>query len=149
LAKPKRRNSGPAAAMLARQLHLYVSAFVAPTLLFFAATGATQVFRLPDDPTASIVLVKLARLHKDTVFAPRPRRPPRAPGAGRAEAARAKPPTPPRTTLLKWFFVAASIGMIATTLFGLWLAFTASRRRWTAVACLLAGAAIPLVLLTT
>ncbi len=70
-AKAKRPNPALRYAFL-RQLHVYVSVFVAPSLMFFAITGALQTFRIPDRPDASPLLVKLARVHKDDVFAPSP-----------------------------------------------------------------------------
>ena len=143
---PPRPRLSPA---LIRQIHVYVSAFVAPSLLFFATTGALQTFRLPDKPAAPPALVKLARLHKDDVFAGKPER--RAPpkGAGHKDAGPPRPEhaaTPLATTALKWFFATASVGMIATTLFGLWMGLAHSRRKALVWACLAAGTAAPIAL---
>jgi hypothetical protein len=143
MSRPGRTLITPAQLRLA---HIYVSAFVAPSLVFFAGTGALQTFRLPDRAAAPPLVEKLARLHKDDVFAPKPVRRPAAAGK---PARRAQPPRPapkPATTLLKWFFVVTSIGMVMTTGFGLWMGLRASRRRtwvWTA---LIAGAALPVIL---
>ena len=132
-----------------RRLHAYVSAFVAPSLLFFALTGALQTFRLPDQPGASQLLVKLARVHKDDVFAAKPsraKRPdaPRAPGERPAQPRR---PEAPATTALKAFFALTSVGMMITTLFGLWMALAFGESRRIVGALLVAGAAIPAILL--
>ncbi|THD81615.1 MAG: hypothetical protein E7812_01980 [Phenylobacterium sp.] len=147
---PPRPRPNPALKlMLIRQVHVYVSAFVAPSLLFFAASGALQTFRLPDQAGAPAVLVKLARVHKDDVFAGKPPRPEPAAGA-RAHRAGPRPEKPkpsPATTALKWFFAMASVGMIATTFFGLWMGLAYSRRKAPVWALLAAGAAAPVVLL--
>ncbi len=75
MAKPKTARANPALQMaLIRQIHIYISVFVAPSLLFFAFTGALQTFRIPDQKTAPVVIQKMARLHKDDVFALKPPR---------------------------------------------------------------------------
>ncbi len=82
MAKPKTARSNPALRLaLIRQIHVYISVFVAPSLLFFAFTGALQTFRIPDQKTAPVVIQKLARLHKDDVFALKPPRPERSKAA--------------------------------------------------------------------
>jgi hypothetical protein len=143
--KPKTARGAPALRLARlRDLHVYVSAFVAPSLIFFAATGALQTFRLPDRPQAPPVVAKLARLHKDDVFAMKPARP-----KGRGERAgppKAAPAPKVATEALKWFFSATSVGMIASTGFGLWMALAYHRRRLILSAVLLAGAAIPALL---
>ncbi len=154
--KPKtapRSAKGSPALRLARirDLHVYISAFVAPSLIFFAATGAFQTFRIPDQKTSPVALQKLARLHKDDVFAVKPPRPERPKGKGdhdRGEraAAPAKPAPKPATEALKWFFTATSIGMILSTMFGIWMALVYHKRRVLLGAVILAGAAIPAVL---
>jgi hypothetical protein len=161
LAKPKTNGarSGraakprPAQAVI-RDLHVYVSVFVAPSLLFFALTGALQTFRIPDQKTAPVVIQKLARVHKDDVFAVKPARPKRAEGGGHAKAQgpkppEAKPPTPASTERLKWFFAAVSISITLTTLFGVWMALAYSRRKLIVWALLIAGAAAPVLILAT
>lgn len=135
-----------------RQLHVYISAFVAPSLLFFAITGALQTFRIPDEKAAPVVIQKLARLHKDDVFALKPPRPNKAeaaqghdkPGPEKPQAA--KPPEKPSITLMKWFFTAVSIGIGITTLFGVWMAITYSRNKVLVWLLLIAGIAAPIVI---
>ena len=136
---------------LIRQLHIYTSVFVAPSLLFFALTGAFQTFRVPDEPSAPVLLQKLARAHKDDVFALKP--PPKAkkPEAP-AKAAEAKPPEKPKpknpaTERVKWFFAAISVLVMTTTLFGLWMALAYSRRKLPIWILLIAGIAAPIILL--
>ncbi|MBS0332344.1 MAG: hypothetical protein JSS35_06220 [Proteobacteria bacterium] len=82
MAKPKTARANPALRWNAiRQVHVYISVFVAPSLIFFAVTGAFQTFRIPDRPDAPVVLQKLARAHKDSVFAVKPARPKKPEGA--------------------------------------------------------------------
>ena len=59
MAKTKRANPAAMRLGLIRQLHVYISVFVAPSLLFFALTGALQTFRIPDDGAAPIVIAAL------------------------------------------------------------------------------------------
>jgi len=131
-----------------RQLHIYASVFVAPSLFFFAMTGALQTFRIPDRPDASVLLQKLARVHRDDVFAVKPTRPKKPEGARKAQA---KPPEKPRaspsTERLKWFFAATSILIMITTLMGLWMALAYSKRKAIIWLLLVAGAAAPVLIL--
>lgn len=133
---------------LLRQLHIYLSFFVAPCLIFFAITGALQTFRIPDQKSAPVLVQKLARVHRDDVFALKPPAPPRVgrSAAGRQAAApRSKPSIP--TQMTKWFFVLASALIVITTLMGLWMGLAYSRDRKTLLLLLFAGAAVPIVLL--
>lgn len=114
-----------------RQLHLYLGTLFAPLLIFFAATGAWQLFGLHENArdgsyTAPAVLKTLGTVHKVSHL-------PRTPKSE---------PTP-----LRWFSLAASIGLIITTVLGLVMAFrfTASVPR--IAACLVAGTAAPVLML--
>ena len=152
MAKSKVRKANPALRLaLIRKLHVYASVFVAPSLLFFAMTGALQTFRIPDRPDASVVLQKLARLHRDDVFAVKPARPKKPEGAkaeGRPAAAPAeKPKADPSTEILKWFFTLTSIVVMVTTLFGLWMALAYNKDKLLLWIVLLAGAAAPVLIL--
>ena|GEM_PF-278266 len=127
-----------------RQLHVYVSLFVAPSLIFFAATGALQTFRIPDQKTAPVAVQKLARLHKDDVFALKPPRPERPKGAPRTETP--KPPPSAAVEATKWFFTSVSIAMVVTTLLGIWMALAHGRQKILLWATLAAGTAAPVLL---
>lgn len=148
-ARPKTARGAPALRLaFIRQLHVYVSLFVAPSLIFFAATGALQTFRIPDQKSAPVAVQKLARLHKDDVFAvkpPRPERPKAGPKAER-DAPKPRPAPSPATQALKWFFTAVSIAMIVTTLLGVWMALAHGRRKVLLWATLAAGTAAPVLL---
>ncbi len=167
MAKPKTARAArprPVQAII-RDLHVYISVFVAPSLLFFAVTGALQTFRIPDQKTAPVVIQKLARLHKDDVFAVKPPRPKRPEGAGAgahdgrdhdkagpkpAEKPDArpesKPAAKPATEVMKWFFTIVSIGIAVTTLFGVWMAVAYSRRKPIVWILLIAGTAAPVLI---
>jgi hypothetical protein len=152
LPKPKTARANPARRlMFIRQCHVYISVFVAPTLLFFALTGALQTFRIPDLKQAPVVLQKLARLHKDDVFAVKPARPKRQEGAkpgGQAKPPQTAEPAPaPSTERLKWFFAIASVAVAVTTLLGLWMALAYHKRKALMWVVLIAGAAAPVLLL--
>jgi hypothetical protein len=136
----------PAVRPSVRQLHIYLSFFVAPCLLFFAITGAFQTFRVPDQKTAPVLLQKLARVHRDDVFALKPPPPPRAADAIKKVQA-PKPPEPMATGLVKWFFVLASVLITLTTLMGVWMGLAYSRDRKILWLLLFAGAALPAGLL--
>jgi hypothetical protein len=155
LSDEKSRKANPALRlMLLRKLHIYISVFIAPTLLFFAFSGAFQTFRIPDRKDAPVLLQKLARAHRDDIFALKPAPPPRKPEAKAeadehaAPAAPApKPKTKASTTAVKWYFAIVSIGMIITTLLGLWMALAYNREKRLLWGLLIVGAAIPIILL--
>lgn len=159
MATTKRSGSGGKRVLkfaLLRKLHTYLSVFVAPSLMFFALTGALQTFRVPDAPDASVLLVKLARVHRDDVFAPKPvRAPPPGAAAGKASQAAHKPTSKPAgepaskpaTEALKWFFAIASMGMLISTGLGLWMALVYSNQRVICWLLLIAGIAAPVALL--
>jgi hypothetical protein len=155
-----------------RQCHVYVSMFVAPSLIFFALTGALQTFRIPDQKTAPVLLQKLARAHKDDVFAVKPPRPKRPDGGGHgdhdkgdhakdsqdqagapvaktdgAKGGDAKPQPKPATEAVKWFFAIVSVAIAITTTFGIWMALAHHKRKAVMWVLLLAGAAAPVILL--
>ncbi|HEX3366595.1 hypothetical protein [Phenylobacterium sp.] len=151
--KSKTARGNPALRLaLIRQIHIYISVFVAPSLLFFAFTGALQTFRIPDQKTAPVVIQKLARLHKDDVFAIKPLRPerPKAAGHDGTDRPKADPEKPPEAKAsieaMKWFFAAVSVGVMFSTLFGLWMALAHSRRKPIVWVLLVAGVATPVLI---
>ena len=157
MAKSKTARGNPALRLaFIRQIHVYISVFVAPSLLFFAFTGALQTFRIPDQKSAPVVIQKLARLHKDDVFAVKPPRTerPKAAGHDGPEHAKAGPEKPPEakpaakaaTETMKWFFAAVSAGVIFSTLFGLWMALAYSRQKLIVWVLLAAGVAAPMLI---
>lgn len=75
----RRPGANPALRMaLIRNIHSWVGLFIAPSVLFFAITGALQLFKFHEahgDYHPAAVVEKLGRLHKDQEFALRPPRP--------------------------------------------------------------------------
>ena len=127
--------------MLIRRLHAWLAILAAPTILFFAATGALQLFDL-HEPHAGyrppLVVAELARLHKEQVFAP----PHHDDGAGAGVADRGDPLA---VVLLRWVFLAATLVLCVSTTLGLWLALRV-RRRGARLALLACGTVLPLAL---
>jgi hypothetical protein len=143
--RPAPKKANPALRLAAvRQLHVYLSVFVAPTLIFFCLTGMLQTFRIPDRTDAPAVMVKLAHLHRDTEFVqPPPKKaPPPKPGAPKPEPKR----TAPAKFGLQTFFALASLAVVATTLLGLWMALVYNRRKGLLVGVLLLGCVLPATL---
>jgi hypothetical protein len=132
-----------------RQWHSYLGFLIAPSILFFALTGALQLFGLHEAhgayrPFATVE--RLGRLHKDQVFElDRPAHEAASPVAASAAPADADADDAPdwRAPVLKWFFAVVALGLVVSTILGLWMGLTHMRRRRLA-ACLLAlGAAFP------
>lgn len=154
MAKPARTRANPALRLAAiRQWHTYLGAFIAPSVLFFALTGGLQLFALHEAHGAykpPLVIEKLGMVHKDQVFAAKPKRPP-APAAASAKpkAEAAKPEAGPKasTKALKWLFLAVAAGLVISTCLGMWMALFHNRHKGVAWALFLAGAAVPVLIL--
>jgi hypothetical protein len=167
LRRPGARTSPAVLQRRLRNIHLYLGMLFAPSLLFFAATGALQLFSLHEvRPNRAFVppalFQELGMVHKDQVFAlPRRRTPPpaapqvAAPAGGEtspAAAALAPPQTAGRgegwqVLALKIFFLLAAVGLFATTCLGVWIGLRPGRNRAAAAGLLVAGVAIPVLLL--
>jgi len=139
--------------MTLRQLHSYIGAFIAPSVLFFAVTGALQLFSLHEAHGAyrpPELVERLSRIHKDQVFSLPPARGAQTGGhrdhGPRAETPHAAPAPAWSVTALKWLFLVVAAGLTLSTLLGLWMGFTTSRRRGVLLALLVLGAALPVVL---
>jgi hypothetical protein len=138
-----------------RQWHSYVGLFIAPSVLFFALTGALQVFSLHEadgDYTPLPIVEKLASIHKDQQFTLGHHHAEPKPDAG--NPAPPKPAhddddekTPPARLALKAFFVVVAASLALSTTFGLWMGLRYTRRKALAWGLLVAGAVIPVGLL--
>jgi hypothetical protein len=135
-----------------RRWHAYIGLFIGPSVLFFALTGALQLFSLHEahgtyQPPA--IIEKLSSVHKDQVFA----------FGDHHEAHPAQDAAPPAATtddddktaistyLLKGFFLLVALGLALSTGFGLWMGLTQARLGsigWLLVIC---GGLIPVCLL--
>ena len=142
-----------------RTWHTYLGFLIAPSVLFFALTGALQIFSLHEAHGSyhpAPIVEKLASVHKDQVFAlgEHHDEPPPEPAAASQAGSDAHPPGPAEheaepaigTPLLKWYFLLVALGLTTSTLFGLWMGLTHIRYRRTGWWLLVIGAAVPLVL---
>ena len=115
-----------------RQIHFYLGVFFAPLIILFALSGALQTFRLQESPKGSAYtppawIVKLADIHKDQ------------------RAAHEQGST--RSVPLQWFVVVMSVGLISTSLLGVYMAFKYNRDKRLIFGLIILGFIIPVVLL--
>jgi uncharacterized iron-regulated membrane protein len=115
-----------------RQIHFYLGVFFAPLIILFALSGALQTFRLQESPKGSADtppswIVKLADIHKD-------QRATHEPGSH-------------RSLPLQWFVVIMSLGLISTSLLGIYMAFKYNRDKRLVIGVAILGFAIPIALL--
>jgi hypothetical protein len=152
-----------------RLLHLYLGVFIAPSLLFFAFTGALQTFSLHETTRGSSYkppawVVTLAQIHKkQTPALPARKLPPpdKAPAdkatPDEAAAAPQHPKSSPQATTsptpkphnplpLKIFFLLVALGLFLSTLTGLTMSYRFIRNRMLITAILLAGIILPVLL---
>jgi hypothetical protein len=161
LAKAGQRTGGrmisPSTMLMVRQLHTYIGAFVAPSVLFFAFTGSLQLLRLHEAHgayTPPPIVEMLSRVHKDQILHAKPKPEPKGGDAEDGSArkhhsapAKAAPEAPPWSVMaLKWFFLAVAVGLMTSTLLGLWMALTFSRRKAVVLALFAAGTVLPVLL---
>ena len=147
-------------ALRLRQWHSYIGLFIAPSILFFALTGALQVFSLHEAHGSyrpAVLIEKLSAIHKDQVFeAPHHHEhgaePEAAPPAASDKHAKGDDDddddkTSASTLALKWFVFFVSIGLACSTLIGVWMGTTQMRKKSVAWLLLIAGTLVPLSLL--
>jgi hypothetical protein len=137
-----------------RRFHSWFGVFIAPSILFFALTGSLQLFSLHEahgDYHPPAVIEKLGMLHKDQVFAAKPKRPPAAAKAPKpaAPAAEAHHDEGPKTSAqaLKWFFLFVAASLAVSTCLGVWMALSYSADKRILWLVFLAGAVIPVGIL--
>ncbi len=150
-----------------RLAHLYLGVFLTPALLFFAITGALQTFSLHETTQGSSYkppawIATLAQLHKKQttevpVRAPRPAA--GAPDAGakglaghgdQAQRGAAGPGArgpQKKHWPMKIFFLLVSLGLVSSTLTGLYMSWKFQRNKVAMVGLLVAGIVVPLILL--
>ena len=168
------RPNSPSATLLkiVRKTHLYLGLFIAPALLFFAFTGAVQTLSLHESAGSTYTpptwLARLGQLHKNQNIVPRRPRP-TFPDAGsrsgekaavsalpgQPAASAAAPPKAPISLSTKQrqhlpekiFFLLVSLGLLISTITGIFMAYRYERGKLLISALLLAGIAVPLLLL--
>jgi len=114
-----------------RQIHLYLGCVFAPVLIFFATTGAWQLFGLHrgmkdgsyNPPRAAVILSDVHQFQHI---------PPTSSDEG---------------TPLRYFILAAAVGLVITTVLGIVMAFRFGPRKAPVILCLSAGVVIPIVIL--
>jgi hypothetical protein len=136
-----------------RLWHNYIGILIAPSVLFFALTGALQIFNLHEahgryEPPA--LIEKMSSVHKDQVFEQKQHEaheeagsPP--PNTANHEDDQSQGPSL-GTMLLKWFFLFVALALTTSTGLGLWIGLTHPQRKRTARWLLLAGVVLPLAL---
>jgi hypothetical protein len=139
---------------LVRQLHNWVAIFVAPSLLFFAATGMLQLFGLHEAEGGYRplpVIEKLGQVHIHQQYALRPVRrpaaPPAQPAAPAARPQAVEEAAPLGQTLVKWTFLIMGGGMAASGGLGIWTALSNTRQRRMTLLLLAGGSILPLLAL--
>lgn len=152
---------------LARQWHLCLGTFFAPSILFFALTGSLQLFSLHESHPgetyqAPAWIQKLASIHKDQTVSEKHGPPPGFAGRQKESAESEQVRRPPEsegghrneergenklTLALKVFFLAMALGLVFSTSLGIYMAFKYNRSRALVWTMLLFGAAIPIALI--
>lgn len=114
-----------------RILHRYLGLFFSPAILFFAFTGALQTFDLhsPNKSTGYVPpawLVEMAQLHKKQTLdlAKEKSKSKQADSVSGDPAVHRKADPPRKSALpLKCFVAVMSVGLMVTTLLGIFMAF--------------------------
>jgi hypothetical protein len=149
-----------------RQWHSYIGLFIAPSILFFALTGALQLFNLHEahgsyHPAA--LIESLSAVHKDQVLTPHEHADHDQDEGHEAPASAAKAPAPPAaqgdqhpqdedepgaaTLALKVFFCLVATALVISTSLGIWMGLTQLRSKALAWSLLIVGALVPIALL--
>lgn len=141
-----------------RRIHHYIGVFFTPAILLFALSGALQTFRLQEEKgyggTPPAWIVWMASVHKDSST-------PRDQGGERkeerpapAQVERAKPIAKTQSTArdpsrlpMQIFVALLSIGLIVSSLLGVMIALNNNTTRRMSIVMLVAGTALPLILM--
>lgn len=116
-----------------RQFHLYLGCLFAPLIIYFAISGAWQVFRFNDVPESGGTALQ-SLLHAASA----PHTHSTLPGAN---------PKQHQSQGFNWIAVMMGVGMAVTSILGIVIALQSARsRRWAAV-CLVGGLLVPVLFL--
>ena len=146
-----------------RTLHLYLGLFFTPAILFFAVSGAFQSLELHEakkgadyQPPRWVELFAQIHKHQNADLKPK-QSPPPAAAAKSERPTQAAPDGPPGNSAprqprpepwpLRVYFALVSIGLITTSLAGVYMAFKYNRDRRAIWALLVGGTALPVLLL--
>jgi hypothetical protein len=133
-----------------RLWHSYIGILIAPSVIFFALTGALQIFSLHESHgsyTPPALIEKFSSIHKDQVFEQKHHDEPEPESKGGQQ-----PPAPEEheesptlgTMLLKWFFLFVALALATSTMLGLWIGLTHIKRKRIGWWVLLAGIVLPI-----
>jgi len=153
--KPARAHPALRLALI-RRIHTWLGVFVAPSVLFFALTGAAQLYGLHEargDYRPPVVIERLGMLHKDQVFKLKPKRA-KPPAAQKAEAGQREPnKAEPKkeepkigVPLLKALFLVVALSLAVSTVLGVWMTLAHGRDKRLSWALLAVGTLLPLLL---
>jgi hypothetical protein len=146
-AKPRGRRTALLSVTSARVWHAGISAFIAPMVIFYALSGALQIFDLHEAHgtyVPSPLFSAMGRLHKEQVLAPPPPRKSKPRPKGPESQ---PPPTPPATLALQILFCLEALALVLTSLIGVWIGVTHpkyARRTWILIGL---GVLFPAILL--
>ena len=129
--------------------------FFSPAILFFAFSGAMQTFNLHEvNKTTGYVppkwIVEMAQIHKKQTLAfSKEKAKPVVPESAPRDPAAQKKVVPRRNSafLLKCFVLAMSVGLMATTFLGIYMAFRYDVKRRILLGMLIAGTLLPIVMM--
>jgi len=129
-----------------RRFHLYLGMLFAPAILFFAFSGMLQTFDFHEPENKPAPWLKIiAQIHKKQDL-PKPRK--ARPPLGRPAKGETLPPAAAHSPFpLKVFTGLMSIGLMLSTLLGIWIALSMRASRAIAIVMLVAGTALPVALL--
>ena len=136
-------------------MHLWLGTLFAPSILFFAFTGALQLFSFHETRPGSTYqppawIERLAQIHKKQTIALKPKRSGPDNHKQALEQKRPQPIEAPAeeksTVALKWFFLFMSAGLIVTTGLGIYMAFAYGRNATVTWTLLAVGTIVPVAL---
>jgi hypothetical protein len=115
-----------------RKIHLYLSVFFAPLLIFFIGTGWYQTINTQRNKLLGeqdTFVSRLTSVHVDQIY-------PSDTGTGEYS-----------TILFKTLVVSMSVALLVTIVLGIILAFKSTKRVWVVCICLVFGIGLPVVFL--
>jgi hypothetical protein len=131
-----------------RLWHNYIGILIAPSVIFFALTGALQIFNLHESHGTYIppaLIEKLSSIHKDQVFEQKHRDEPEPKSKSDQQPPEDHEEGPKLgTILLKWSFLCVALALTTSTMLGLWIGLTHMQRRRTGWWLLCAGIVLPI-----
>ena len=124
--------------------HTYLGMLLAPSIIFLALTGLVQIFSLHEahghyKPAA--LVEKFSALHKDQVFEAKAPEPESSEADANPKEEALKPVT---VYILKWFFALVALGLMVSTVLGVWMGLKGTLRRRTHLCLLVVGTVLPI-----